>query len=125
MKLGEGESSMTYNSEAFRKVVERLSRMTAPQYKTLPITENTQVYGDLKIYGDEIVDLVWWLEKEFGVKAINIDPFEFAPHENPFFPIVRIIRKITGYEPQYKSLTVRNILNAIEIKRWPEGIASN
>jgi hypothetical protein len=50
--------------EVFGRVQERLSRMTAPQKRMLPITEDTEVYRDLKIYGDEIVDLVWWLERE-------------------------------------------------------------
>jgi hypothetical protein len=51
------------NVEVFRKVAERLSKMTVPQNRALPITEDTEVYRDLGIYGDEIVDLVWWLEK--------------------------------------------------------------
>lgn len=110
---------MTDNAEVFRKVIERLSRMTAPQYRTRAITQDTEVYRDLKIYGDEIVDLVWWLEKEFGVKT-NINPFRYAPHEIPFFRIVRKIRKIVGSEPQYESFKVRDILDAIEAGRWPD-----
>jgi hypothetical protein len=93
--------------------------MTTPERRALPITEDTEVYGDLNIYGDEIVDLVWWLEKEFGV-ASNIKPFQYAPHEFPFFWAWQLIRKVLAREePAYRSLTVRDIIAAIEAKRWP------
>jgi len=114
---------MSDNAEVFRKLVERLTKMTAPQYRAVPITENTEIYRDLRIYGDEIVDLVWWLEKEFGVKT-NINPFRYAPHEVPFFGVLRTIRRVVGIEPQYESLKVRDIITAIEAKRWPDDTAS-
>jgi hypothetical protein len=114
--------AMPRNSEIFPKVVEQLLKMTAPQYRTTSISEDTEVYGDLRIYGDEIVSLVWWLEKEFGVKT-NISPFKFAPRELPFAFVLRPIGKILGLEPRYKSLKVRDILAAIEAKRWPDEFA--
>lgn len=110
---------MTENIEAFHKVVERLSRMAAPQKRALPISEDTEVYRDLEIYGDELVDLVWWLEKEFGVTP-NVDPFRYAPREFPFSWALRAISKAIGREPEYTSLKVRDIVAAIETKRWPE-----
>jgi hypothetical protein len=110
---------MTGNPERFRRVAEQLSKMTAPQYRASPITEDTEVYGDLRIYGDEIVSLVWWLEKEFGVKT-NVDPFRFAPTELPFASVLRPMGKILGFQRQYESLKVRDILAAIDAKRWPD-----
>jgi hypothetical protein len=107
------------SAEVFRKVQTHLSRMTAPQKRTLPIAEDTEVYRDLKIYGDEIVALVWWLEKEFGVTP-NIDPFKYAPREFPFSWAWRAIGKVMGREPTYKSLRVRDIVAAVEAGRWPE-----
>jgi acyl carrier protein len=93
--------------------------MTAPQNRALAITEDTEIYDDLGIYGDEIVDLVWWLEKEFGVEC-NINPFKYAPHEFPFFWAWRLAQKVIGIRPQYKSLKVRDVVAAIEAKRWPD-----
>jgi hypothetical protein len=93
------------NVEVLRKLVERLTKMTAPQNRAVPITEDTEVYRDLRIYGDEIVDLVWWLEREFGVKT-NVNPFRYAPPEVAFFGILRMIRRILGIEQQYESLKV-------------------
>lgn len=109
---------MSNNVEVFRKVVERLSKMTAPQNRERPITEDTELYSDLGIYGDEIVDFIWWLDKEFGVKS-DINPFRYAPREFPFFGMFRAIGKIAGIKPQYESLKVRDIFAAIERKSWP------
>jgi hypothetical protein len=95
------------NVEVFRRVQAHLSSMTAPQKRVLPITEDTEVYRDLKIYGDEIVALVWWLEKGFGV-APNINPFDYAPREFPFSWAWRAIRKVTGSEPAYKLAGARH-----------------
>jgi hypothetical protein len=114
---------MVDNPEIFHKVVERLSRMTAPQNRVFSITRDTEVYRDLGIYGDEIVDLVWWLDREFGVKT-NINPFKYAPHESPFLQTSRAIRRLIGLEPRYESLKARDILSAIEAKRWPDEASS-
>jgi len=120
----EGENDMMPdNAEVFRKVAERLHKMTAPQYRTTPITEETEIYQDLGVSGDEIVDLVWWLEKEFGVSA-NVNPFRYAPREGAFVWILRTIRKIMGFGAQYESLKVRDIIAVIEAKRWPDKAAS-
>lgn len=93
--------------------------MTGPRYRVHPIVEDTELYRDLGIYGDEIVDLIWWLNKEFGVQT-NIDPFVYAPRESPFFTLFRTIRKVLGKETRYKSLKVADILAAIEARRWPD-----
>src|SRR5437868_7589659 len=123
MALKSNNEMTSDNTEALRRVVERLSKMTAPQNRTVPITEETEVYRDLGIYGDEIVDLVWWLEKEFGVTT-NINPFRYAPREVAFLGILRAIRRIIGIESQYESLKVRDILAAIRAKRWPDKVPS-
>jgi hypothetical protein len=114
---------MPDNAEVFRKVVQRLYKMTAPQYRATPITEETEIYRNLGIFGDEIVDLVWWLEKEFGVKT-NVNPFRYAPREGAFVGMLRMIRKIMAFGAQYESLKVRDILAAIEAKRWPDAASS-
>jgi hypothetical protein len=110
---------MVDNVEIFHEVAERLSKITAPRNRIFSITGDTEIYRDPGIYGDEIVDLVWWLEREFGVKT-NINPFKCAPHESPFFQASRAMRRLIGLEPQYERLTVRDILAAIEAKRWSD-----
>jgi hypothetical protein len=111
------------DAEVFRKVVGRLSKTTAPQYRAIPITEDTEVYGDLRIYGDDLVELVWWLEKQFGVQT-NIDPFKYAPGESAFFGVWRGIGSVFSIKPKYESLKVRDVLAAIQAKRWPDDASS-
>jgi hypothetical protein len=113
----------SHNEEVFRKVVERLSKMAAPRNRAGPITGDTHIYRDLGIYGDEIVDLVRWLDEEFGVKP-SINLFRHAPQEFPFSGAFRTIRRFIGVEPQYESLKVRDIIAAIETKSWPDEAAS-
>ena len=93
--------------------------MLPPRIRAFPITVGTEVYGDLGIYGGDIVELVWWLDKEFGLKT-NINPFMYAPTEFPFIQILRSIGRAFGIERQYKSLKVRDIVAAIEAGRWPD-----
>jgi hypothetical protein len=111
--------------EVLRKVVERLARMASPKTRSVPITLDTEVYRDLGIYGDEIVDLVVWLSEEFGIAGVT-SPFVYAPREFPYaFPFLEWFCAVTralgiGAKPHYKSLKVRDLIAAIEAKRWPE-----
>lgn len=107
------------NAELFQKVTAQLSKMTAPQYRGIPITRDTEIYRDLRLHGDEIVEFVWWLEREFGVQP-NINPFAYAPREFPFFAVLNKLREVAGIQSAYKSLTVRDIIFAIEAKRWSD-----
>lgn len=102
----------------FRRVAEKLSKMAAPKYRGLPIGEDTEVYADLRIYGDEMVSLIWWLQSEFGVET-NIDPFKYSPREIPFSFALCPIGKLLGLEQRFESLRVKDILAAIDAKRWP------
>jgi hypothetical protein len=105
--------------EIFKKVAEQLYKMTAPQYRVAPITTETEIYQDLGIYGDEIVEFVWWLEREFDVNT-NVNPFRYTPRDGVASGILRLIRKIIGSKPHYDSLKVRDIMAVIEAKRWPD-----
>jgi hypothetical protein len=103
----------------YRKVVDWLLGTASPRKRSLPISENTEIYADLRIYGDDIVELVWWLEKEFGVTT-KVNPFRYAPTEGAFLRVIRAARKFAGVEQRYESLTVRDVIAAIEAKHWPD-----
>ena len=108
--------------DVLRRMVGRLAQMASPQSRSIPITIDTEIYRDLNIYGDEIVDLVVWLSEEFGITG-SINPFIHAPHEFAFFGLVRKIKRAVGIEPQYESLKVRDILAVIEAGHWPDEAA--
>jgi hypothetical protein len=98
-----------------RKVEEYLARFRAGG-----ITPETELYGDLGIYGDDIFELVLWTHREFGVEP-NLRIAEYAPGEWPFVRLCRALAKLIGRkERKYKSLKVRDVVTAIETKRWPE-----
>jgi hypothetical protein len=108
---------MAENDEIFRKVAEYLSNVTGPDRRVSPITRDTEVYRDLGIYGDDVFELVLWINREFG----SMPPFElsrFAPGETSL--LSRMVRKVLGLkESQYQSLTVGEVVAAIEGKSWP------
>ena len=112
------------DSEAFRKVAEYLSRTTIARNRALPITRDTEIYGDLNVYGDDIVELVRWLDREFGLKTIGINPFRYAPGESPFLEVRSALRRVFGIKPpQFESFKVRDIVLAIEAGHWPDSAA--
>lgn len=104
--------------ETFRKVEGHL-REILPNAGS--ITPDTELYRDLGMYGDDLAfDLVLWAQREFGV-AGSFRPTDYAPGEQPFRRVWKLLGKLTGEkERQYKSLTVRDVVTAIETKRWPD-----
>ena len=110
---------MAEDDEIFRKVAEYLSTVAPLSRLGSPVTRETEVYRDLGLYGYDIFELILWINREFG----SMPPFElsrFAPGEENFRPLFRMIRKILGRkELQYENLTVGDIVAAVEAKRWP------
>jgi hypothetical protein len=104
--------------ETFRKVEERLREILP---KAVPIAPDTELYRDLGLYGDDLaLDLVLWAQREFGV-AGSFRLTDYAPGEQPFRNVWNLLGKLIGSnECQYKSLTVRDVVTAIETKRWPD-----
>ncbi|UGY13901.1 DUF1493 family protein [Bradyrhizobium septentrionale] len=100
--------------QLFNEVLEKLSRWGITQRYRLPITAETEVFHDLRIYGDDLFELVIWLHKRFGV-ATNLDLGRYAPPETPF-PFLRLNALIA--RRQYDSLTLRDVMAAIQAKSW-------
>jgi len=93
--------------------------MLAPRDRAMPITPETELYDDLGMYGDVLAfDLVWWANHEFGVEP-NLRISDYAPGECPSFfrLLAKLARRPKGY---YRSLKVRDVVTAIETKRWPK-----
>jgi hypothetical protein len=102
----------------FRKVEKHLREILPG---AMPITPDTELYRDLRMYGDDLAfDLVLWAQREFGV-AGSFRLTDYAPGEQPFRGFWKLLGKLTREkERQYKSLTVRDVVTAIETKRWPD-----
>ena len=88
----------------------------------MPIGPETELYRDLGIYGDDLAfDVVLWAQREFGVVEGSLRLGDYAPGEHPFRGVLRFLAKLAGKkERTYKSLTVRDVITAIETRRWPD-----
>ncbi|MES2195973.1 MAG: hypothetical protein V4517_16275 [Pseudomonadota bacterium] len=110
---------MTDSTDVFLKVVERLSKVAAKK-RMSPITGETELYRNLGLYGDDLFEFAQWTEKEFGIEP-RLNLASYAPKEWPLFRLWSGLRKLMGRgEPQFKSLKVRDVVAAIEAKRWPD-----
>ena len=100
------------------RVVERVAKIS-PKSRSRSIDADAEIYKELGIYGDDFVfDLVWWAEKEFGVTP-NVKMSDYVPSESSFPWVARLLRRLLRIpEPQFKSLTVRDVVTAIERKSW-------
>jgi hypothetical protein len=100
--------------DTISKVEEYLLRSLVAQHRAIPITSETELYRDLRMYGDDLFEMVLWVNREFGVET-NLHIASYAPGESPFFRLFRFLAKIVGRrERQYASLKVRDVLSAIE-----------
>ncbi|HEU4550757.1 MAG TPA: DUF1493 family protein [Rhizomicrobium sp.] len=106
------------DSEKREKVVNHIREMSAYGGK-IPITDDTEIYYDLRLHGDDLYELVVWLGKEFGVST-NVKLRDYGPGEGPLSFLFRKQRERRELEQRpYKSLKVRDILAVIETGRWP------
>jgi hypothetical protein len=107
--------------DTLQKVQEHLQKISVARQRRIVITPDTELYRDLGMYGDVLVfDLVFWVQREFGVEG-DFCLTDYAPGERPFFGLFRLFAKLVGKsERPYKSFKVRDVVTAIETKRWPE-----
>jgi hypothetical protein len=83
----------------------------------VPITLQTEVYRNLGIYGDDLFDLLLWINKEFGV-TLDLNIADYGPTEWPFLRIRKLLSKFFGErETVYKSLKVGDVVSAVETNR--------
>lgn len=105
--------------DTFHKVKEHLLKVSGARHRGIPITPETELYGDLGMYGNVLAfDVVLWASSEFGVEGtFRLD--DYAPGEMPGLlrPLARCLGLKKGY---YKNLKVSDVVRAIETKRWPE-----
>ena len=100
---------------ARQEITAQLMKRAAPKYRKLPITDDTEIYYDLRISGTDLYEFLVWIEKRFNVK-FQIKFREYTPPEgwDPFF-----FRKWRLRRRPYKSLRIADVLTAIEAGHWP------
>jgi hypothetical protein len=107
--------------DTFHRVEEHLLKVSVARHRAILITSETELYRDLRMYGDVLFfDLALWAERKFGVEP-NLRVGDYGPGEWPFGHLFRLLARLVGKKEQkYKSLKVRDVITAIETKRWPE-----
>jgi hypothetical protein len=87
------------------------------------ITDQTELYYDLQLFGDDLCQLAKWLEKKFGVPA-NLDPQAYGPPESLISTLFRRWRwRWDRAGRHYKSLRVADIFSIIDAGHWPDRAA--
>lgn len=102
---------MTVESPATReKVIAQLRKITGPALRHVAITDDTEIYYDLRIFGHDLYDLVVWLRNEFDV-PVELDLAEYAPREGmPPLLFRKWRERRERAKRPYKSLTLRDML---------------
>jgi len=102
------------NDEIYKKVATQLRTMTSLKAGSVSISPETEIYADLKIYGDDLFEFLIWISNEFGVQ-VTVAGGKYAPSEMPFFKVVEAFKKAVGGENhRYKSLKVSDVVQAID-----------
>jgi hypothetical protein len=102
------------------KIIEHLEAVRPRGRPVVPISEDTELWYDLGIYGDELFDLAIWARDALGVEP-NLDIKGSAPSESPFqFLWLRLGRKfrVDHARSRYPSFTVRDVIAAAKAGRW-------
>jgi len=111
---------VTASDENFTKVVGQLSRVSRPARTRAPIRPETEIYYDLGLYGDDLFELFRWLRQEFGVE-VHVRLSKYAPSETPWLALPKAFSRLMGQNAsRYASLTVGDIVAAIERGRWAD-----
>ena len=65
-------------ARAFDVVAERLRLMSGVPDQVMPITLDTELFGDLRLHGHDLWEFALWLQSEFGVQG-SFWPNRYGP----------------------------------------------
>lgn len=110
---------MNAQSDILERLLGHLHAISGAHARGLAVTPDSEIYYDLDIYGDEFVELVWWIEKEFEVESrVNIS--DYAPSERPLPFFYGWMQRRDAKKNRYKNLKVRDVVAVIEAGHWPQ-----
>jgi hypothetical protein len=92
-----------------KKVIEFVAQQTDSQPDELD--ENTDLFRDLRVEGDDVDDLFLEFSKEFNFPLCEIDVRGCFPGELPFFDLF--------FRPK-RRVRIRHLIDAVLSKKWPE-----
>ena len=98
-----------------KAIIEKLRELSVMD--KCPITEETELYYDLHLSGDDIDRFFEWVHESWGVDLTGLDLSKYSPGEPG--SLINDIARLLG-KRLYKSLPLSRVLNAIEKGRWQE-----
>lgn len=105
-------------AETRNKVLEFLKTVGTTRRRSAPINDDTELYQDLAVYGDDLYELIIWARDELGIKP-DLILGKHAPGEG-FTPLRRLLERSAWYRSRFQSLTIRDILQAAKRGHWYE-----
>jgi hypothetical protein len=110
------DSRRKQTSEATKtSIVERIKETTMET--DTPVTLDTELYEDLRIWGADFYELIAWIAETFGTDFSTMDASKYAPGEGAGeFGFVRLF---SGRSP-YRKCTVAQLLAAVDRGRWED-----
>src|SRR5690349_21371721 len=109
------ERTVSNRNTIFNQIEAELRTRSVLQ--NVPISNDTELYRDLRIYGADVAEFIWWIDKKFGVQYV---PEDWGPPEYPFLPFTQLFRRLIGCkERYYPSPKVGDIVDQIEQKTSP------
>lgn len=103
-------------SEAVKaSIVERIRETTVEA--DVPVTLDTDLYSDLRIWGADFYELIAWIAQTFGTDFSTMDASKYVPGEGP--GELGFVRLFSGKSP-YRKCTVAQLLAAVHRGRWED-----
>jgi hypothetical protein len=99
------------------KIIEHLEAVRPRGHPVVPISDNTELWYDLGIYGDELFDFALWARDALGIEP-NLALGKHAPGEAAFPFLRRWMGPSDRSRSRYQSLTVLHVLAAAKAGCW-------
>lgn len=102
-------------------VVRALARIAEPSAGA--ITGTTELYYDLGLAGDDLLEAIEAVREPFGTDFSQLDVRRYAPNEvghNFGLNLVRGVREWRGVRT-YRSLTIGSLVDAVQAGSWKDG----
>jgi hypothetical protein len=85
--------------------------------KTISVTDDTEIYYDLRISGDDFDELICWMHQTYGTDFSEMKR-RYVPGEVEIYPL---ITRLFGAHP-YASITIGDLVDAACEGKWKDRI---
>lgn len=84
------------------------------------LTPSSSLFSDLRIDGDDAGEFMQAFSNQFGVDISEFNFSRYFGSEAGFNPVVSLFRSMLGRAYRFTPITLADLANAAEIKKWKE-----